>query len=68
MNDLLVVMANAGEYTLIGGAGAIITALSSAVAYLWKRAEKEFDECKADRLKLWQALYDMGYEAKDRSK
>jgi len=64
MSELLVIVANAGEYTLLGGAFAVITALSSAVTYLWRRAEKEFDECKADRLKLWQALYDMGYEAK----
>ncbi len=61
MSELLVIVANAGEYTLIGGATAIITTLSGAVAYLWKRAEKEFDECKADRAKLWQALYKMGY-------
>jgi hypothetical protein len=61
MIQLLTILANTENYTVIGGATAIITTLSGAVAYLWKRAEKEFDECKADRAKLWQALHKMGY-------
>jgi hypothetical protein len=61
MTQVLTILANTDNYTVIGGATAIITTLSGAVAYLWKRAEKEFDECKADRAKLWQALHKMGY-------
>lgn len=54
-----------GEYTLIGGGAAIISALTGAVTYLWRRAEAEFDECKQDRKKLWAALESMGYHSRD---
>lgn len=68
MIDILLIgqaIGQAGEYTLIGGGGAIITALTGAVTYLWRRAEAEFDECKKDRKNLWEALESMGYHAKD---
>ena len=61
----VVIAQTGGEYTLIGGGAAIISALTGAVTYLWRRAENEFDECKQDRKKLWAALESMGYHAKD---
>lgn len=65
MIDLLLIAQSSGEYTIIGGGAAIISALTGAVTYLWRRAEAEFDECKQDRKKLWAALESMGYHIKD---
>lgn len=65
MIELLLIGQGSGEYTLIGGGAAVISALAGAVTYLWRRAENEFDECKQDRKKLWAALESMGYHAKD---
>ena len=55
----VVVGQTGGEYTLIGGGAAIISALTGAVTYLWRRAEAEFDECKKDRAKLWEAIAEL---------
>ena len=59
MMDLLFFAQGAGEYTLIGGGAAIISALTGAVTYLGRRAEAEFDECKKDRAKLWEAIAEL---------
>jgi len=59
MMDFLFFAQGAEEYTLIGGATAIISALTGAVTYLWRRAESEFDECKKDRAKLWEAIAEL---------
>jgi len=59
MNLLFVLAQGGGEYTLIGGGAAIISALTGAVTYLWRRAEREFDECKKDRAKLWIAISEL---------
>jgi len=66
--QMLFLAQGAGEYTLIGGGTAIITALTGAVTYLWKRAENEFDECNKDRAKLWLALQEMGYKPHEEEK
>ena len=58
MNYLLF-LAQTGEYTLVSGGAAVIGALTGAVTYLWRRAEREFDECKKDRAKLWQAISEL---------
>ena len=52
-------LAQTGEYTLVSGGAAVIGALTGAVTYLWRRAEREFDECKKDRAKLWQAIAEL---------
>ena len=52
-------LAQAGEYTLVSGGAAVIGALTGAVTYLWRRAEREFDECKKDRARLWQAIAEL---------
>ena len=62
MNELFTLaQSGIGEYTIVGGTGAVISALTGAVTYLWRRAEAEFDECKKDRAELWKALGELGY-------
>jgi hypothetical protein len=43
----------------VSGGAAVIGALTGAVTYLWRRAEREFDECKKDRARLWQAIAEL---------
>lgn len=60
MNELLIIaQAGVGEYTIVSGAATVIGALTGAVTYLWRRAEREFDECKKDRAKLWEAVSEL---------
>ncbi len=56
---LFLAQAGVGEYTIVSGAATVIGALTGAVTYLWRRAEKEFDECKKDRAKLWEAVSEL---------
>lgn len=59
MMDFIFLAQGIGEYTLVGGGAAVISALTGAVTYLWRRAEAEFDECKKDRAKLWEAIAEL---------
>ena len=60
MSELLIIaQAGVGEYTIVSGAATVIGALTGAVTYLWRRAEREFDECKKDRAKLWEAVSEL---------
>jgi hypothetical protein len=56
---IILAQAGVGEYTIVSGAATVIGALTGAVTYLWRRAEKEFDECKKDRAKLWEAVSEL---------
>ncbi len=63
MIDLLfLAQTEAGSYTLLSGGAAVIAGLTGAVTYLWRRAEKEFDDCKQDRAKLWLAIAELEKE------
>lgn len=55
----ILAQAEAGSYTLISGGATVIGALAGAVTYLWRRAEKEFDDCKKDRARLWEAIAEL---------
>ncbi len=69
MNLLSEIVNQNAEVGIISALGAGIASLTTAVGYLWRRIEKELDECKADRIKLWQALYNLGYgEEQEESK
>lgn len=35
---------------------AAVSALATVVVVLWRRSEREFEECRKDRAALWQAL------------
>ena len=59
MIEMILAQAESGTYTMVGGGAAVISALTGAVTYLWRRAEREFDECKKDRAKLWAAVSEL---------
>lgn len=61
---LILAQTEAGHYTLISGGATVIGALAGAVTYLWRRAEREFDECKKDRARLWEAIAELEKGAK----
>ncbi len=60
-------VSQSADLGIMSAMGAGITALTTAVGYLWKRVEKELDECKGDREKLWRALAELGYKDKEDS-
>jgi hypothetical protein len=60
---LFLAQTEAANYTLVSGGATVIGALATAVTYLWRRAEREFDECKKDRAKLWQAIAELEKDA-----
>ena len=69
MNLLSEIVNQNAEVGIISALGAGIASLTTAVGYLWRRIEKELDECKADRIKLWSALAKLGYsEEQEESK
>ncbi len=52
-------VAQVGEYAVGSVMAGGLTALTTAVGYLWRRIEKELDECKQDRRKLWDEIADL---------
>lgn len=53
------IVSQSADLGIMSAMGAGITALTTAVGYLWRRIEKELDECKADRIKLWDEIADI---------
>jgi len=60
--DFLLLAQEVSSTTLVSGGGAVIAALTGAITYLWRRFEREFDECKQDRARLWQAVAELKQE------
>lgn len=52
-------IAQVGEYAVSTAMAGGLTALTTAVGYLWRRVEKELDECKEDRRKLWDEISEL---------
>jgi len=60
--DYLLIAQEVSSTTLVSGGGAVIAALTGAITYLWRRFEREFDECKQDRARLWAAVSELKQE------